>query len=337
LAYRELWRRAEAGETQPFPLHLDLDITTRCNLSCPICPAGNPARSLFPGMGLDLSLSLAERALAEAAAGGLYSLRIGVTGEPLLRGECPDLIASARAQGILDLALITNGLLLTEKTARALIRAGLTRLMVSVDAGSAESYRAARPGGDFALVLKNIRAFLALRQELSGPLPLLRVSFVETRLNEGDKELFIATFAPLADYLSIQKYAPLTRGDDFAPEAFAPKAGATPEPQGPRRCPEPMTRLALHADGALFPCCSDFGRLRPLGRYPEISLKEAFNSPRAAFLREPRAGDGAGADCADCLRRLSAAFPAPRAFGERDGALQSPLDGPPDGPLAGPT
>jgi cyclic pyranopterin phosphate synthase len=56
-------------------------------------------------------------------------------------------VAEAREAGILDISLITNGSLLTPARAKALMEAGLTRLMVSVDAAPPKTKARGRPGG----------------------------------------------------------------------------------------------------------------------------------------------------------------------------------------------
>jgi hypothetical protein len=333
--YREDFSRAEAGEPFPFPLHLDVDITTRCDLRCPMCPTGAGGGNLFPGLGRGLSLPFRsyELALSEGEAHRLPSLRLGMTGEPLLVKGVDEWARLARERGVLDVSLVTNGQGLSPKLSGALIRAGLTRLMVSVDAGTKGGYARARPGGDFGRLLLNIESFLDARKRLGSPTPVLRLSFVDM----GDRqelEAFLRLFRGAADSLAIQGYASLVPGHGArakagagagagAPGGKAARGGGGPGAQGPEasgggplpRCGEPLTRLAIHADGGLFPCCSDFGRLRPLGFFPGMGLKEAWDSEgRKAVLghgqgqaqgqaqaQEGQGAKGAHPSCLACL------------------------------------
>ncbi|MDR2947494.1 MAG: radical SAM protein [Candidatus Adiutrix sp.] len=278
--YRRAFARAEGGERPAAPLHLDVDVTTACNFHCPMCPAGSTGHN-FPGFrkGRFMDRRLYSRVLAEAAAFGLPSLRLGMTGEPLLIPNIAAWVAEAREAGVLDISLITNGRLLTPSLSRDLIAAGLTRLMISVDAGTPETYAKVRPGGDWNLLLHNILGFLEAR---GGSVPLLRISFVEMSVNSGDREAFEDIFAPLADYLSFQRYHNILGAEDtdFGREHdSAPATGF---------CAEPLTRLAVHVDGGLFPCCSDFGRQRPLGN---LSAADAFS---------PEPGPTGGASLPPC-------------------------------------
>ena len=298
--YRRRFRAAEAGQRPAAPLHLDVDVTTACNFRCPMCPAGQARTGhFFPGLtpGLFLDRGLYRQALAEGAAFGLASLRLGMTGEPLLVEDIHEWVAEAREAGLLDISLITNGALLTSARARALMEAGLTRLMVSVDAARPETYARVRPGGSWETLRENLADFLDVRRAAGSELPLLRLSFVEMEANLAERSQFQELFSPLADYFSFQRYQNILglSETDLAPAEPGRKA-----PAG--FCAEPFTRLALQADGGLFPCCSDFGRLAPLGHFPEISLAEAWNLPEARRLTE--AGAAGLAPCRQC--RLAA-------------------------------
>jgi len=300
-AYREGFREAEAGRRPAAPLHLDVDVTTACNFRCLMCPAGRTGH-FFPGLtrGLFLDRVLYGRALAEGAAFGLPSLRLGLTGEPLLVEDIHQWVAEAKRAGVLDISLITNGSLLTPERSRALMEAGLTRLMVSVDAARPETYARVRPGGRWETLQENLGGFLDVRRKAGSELPLLRLSFVEMEINLAERDQFRELFAPLADYLSFQRYHNIMGlpETDLAPAADSGSAG----PGG--FCAEPFTRLALQVDGGLFPCCSDFGRLAPLGRFPEVSLSEVWNSPAALRLTEAEAA--ARPPCHQCLRGAGA-------------------------------
>jgi len=294
--YRGRFREAEAGRRPAAPLHLDVDVTTACNFRCPMCPAGQRGH-FFPGLtrGLFLDRALYRQALAEGAAWGLPSLRLGLTGEPLLVEDIPQWVAEAREAGVLDISLITNGSLLTPEMSQALMAAGLTRLMVSVDAARPETYALVRPGGRWEILQENLAGFLAVRQKAGSELPLLRLSFVEMEINLAERDQFQELFAPLADYLSFQRYQNILG----LPETdLAPAAAAEADPAG--FCAEPFTRLALQADGGLFPCCSDFGRLAPLGRFPEVTLGAVWNSPAALRLTE--AGAAGRSPCHQCYQ-----------------------------------
>ncbi|MDO8543180.1 MAG: GTP 3',8-cyclase MoaA [Opitutaceae bacterium] len=112
---------------------LRISVTDRCNFRCPYCM---PAEVFGPGHAFlrDPQLMKREEILRIVAAFrtlGVEKVRL-TGGEPLLRGDVPELIRGIKQLGIADVALTTNGWLL-EKLAPALRAAGVTRLNVSVD------------------------------------------------------------------------------------------------------------------------------------------------------------------------------------------------------------
>ena len=125
--------------TKPTPLidshgrvhtSLRISITDRCNIRCFYCmPAENvkfrPRNEL-------LSYEEIERFASVAARLGINRLRI-TGGEPLVRNNLAELIERLSAiDGIHDIALTTNGILLAEQAAK-LKTAGLQRLNISLD------------------------------------------------------------------------------------------------------------------------------------------------------------------------------------------------------------
>jgi len=114
---------------------LRISVMDRCNFRCPYCMPEDKYHKDFQFMRSDERLSFEEiTRLAKLFAGmGVQKLRI-TGGEPLLRAGLPDLIADLDAiDGIEDIALTTNGILLPQQAA-ALKAAGLDRVTVSLDA-----------------------------------------------------------------------------------------------------------------------------------------------------------------------------------------------------------
>ena len=108
---------------------LRLSLTARCNLACPYClPDGVEP----PGL---LTLVQRLRVIEAAVALGVRSLRL-TGGEPLLHPQLEELIRAVqplRARGLGEIALTSNGVLLSAERARALRAAGLDRITLSLD------------------------------------------------------------------------------------------------------------------------------------------------------------------------------------------------------------
>lgn len=113
---------------------LRISVTDRCNLRCTYCmPADifGPDYAFLPRTEL-LSFEEIERLARTFVDLGVQKLRI-TGGEPTLRRDLPELISRlAKIDGVQDIALTTNGLLLP-RLAPALRAAGLDRVTVSID------------------------------------------------------------------------------------------------------------------------------------------------------------------------------------------------------------
>lgn len=121
---------------------LRISVTDRCNFRCPYCmPAEiyGAGYRFLPRPEL-LSFEEIERLARLFVAQGVEKIRI-TGGEPLLRHELPSLIGRlARIEGVRDLTLTTNGVLLAAQ-AKALAAAGLVRITVSLDSHDEAVFR----------------------------------------------------------------------------------------------------------------------------------------------------------------------------------------------------
>lgn len=122
---------------------LRVSVTDRCNLRCRYCmprEVFGPDHAFLPREQL-LTFEEITRVVRTAVSVGVTKIRL-TGGEPLLRKDLPDLVSQlADIDGLADLALTTNGLLLPQH-AQALADAGLHRVTVSLDAVDETTFRA---------------------------------------------------------------------------------------------------------------------------------------------------------------------------------------------------
>jgi cyclic pyranopterin phosphate synthase len=164
--------------------YLRISITDRCNERCLYClpenfSAWTPRAELLT---YDEILAVVRVAVAQ----GFRHFRV-TGGEPLVRGGVVDFIGRLRAMpGVESVQLTTNGTRLP-LLARGLVRAGLERINVSLDAVDPEVYRALTRG-DLQPVLDGI----ALCRELG--VPSLKLNTVLMRGKNEDQ------IGPLLDF-----------------------------------------------------------------------------------------------------------------------------------------
>jgi len=115
---------------------LRISVTDRCNFRCTYCMPKEQFGADHEFLARDslLGFDEIERLVRRFAGFGVRKLRL-TGGEPLVRSRLEDLIERlAAVDGIDDIALTTNGSLLTPARARGLAAAGLSRVTVSLDA-----------------------------------------------------------------------------------------------------------------------------------------------------------------------------------------------------------
>ena len=133
--------------------NLRLSVTDRCNIRCFYCMPETGVK--FQPREQLLTFEEIERFVRVAVTLGVRKLRV-TGGEPLLRKDLAKLIRKLSAiEGIEDLALTTNGVLLTEQ-AQELYDAGLRRINVHLDTLDRERFKQITRRDDFDRVLQGI-------------------------------------------------------------------------------------------------------------------------------------------------------------------------------------
>lgn len=113
---------------------LRISVTDRCNLRCPYCMPHENTGACYSFLARKDILTFEEIARVARITQRLGAQKARLTGgEPLLRSQLPALVEMLAAiQGLQDIALTTNGILLP-RYADAMKAAGLGRLTVSLD------------------------------------------------------------------------------------------------------------------------------------------------------------------------------------------------------------
>lgn len=130
--------------------YLRISITEKCNLRCRYCMAEDQ-KFAVEELSIDDYIKLARPMIKK----GIKKIRI-TGGEPLLKKDLPILIKAFKKEGIEDISITTNGILL-DKYAEELREAGLTRINISLDSLNEDKYRYITRGGDLSKVLNAIK------------------------------------------------------------------------------------------------------------------------------------------------------------------------------------
>lgn len=179
------------------PRLVALEVTTRCNIKCVMCPHGIGA--VPDPRDADAMLLEALWPTMEAAE----TVHLNGVGEPLLAETFWTAIDRLRGRQRPRIEFNTNGLLLTDRNIERLRAAPLGCVAVSIDAATEATYARIR-GGSFDKVKTAVRR----AAERFGDQVKLMITFVAMRENIAEMEAFVE----LADRLGVGTvwFGPLT-------------------------------------------------------------------------------------------------------------------------------
>ncbi len=291
--YREYRRRFHAsGNGQlrlEYPLDLSIEAVDWCNFECPYCP-----RATHRGSRTRIDRDAFERLIDDYAKRTEGLAAVGFDrGEPMLDTHLEDKVRYIHERGIVDIILTTNAVFLSPERSRKLIEAGLTKLHVSIDAATQDTFAKCR-GGNLAEVEHNVMEFLRIRSEMNRRIPILRTSFVVSSLNSHEMEMFGRRWADIADYVEFQDCVDHSRIDnlvDFETEPF--------------HCQYPFQSTSITAGGDILACCSFYAKHFVLGNILKgDAIADAFNGRQMEELRRSfREKNGFHIVCKNCRKR----------------------------------
>lgn len=254
------------------PHEFVIEVTSRCNLYCPMCP-----REVSTTVGnKDMEMETFHRALERVRDVASFIWMAGL-GEPMMNKHFLTMVKEVKQAGI-AVGASTNGTFLTDKWQDRLLDSGLDLLIVSFDGADKETYEKVRIGANFDKVCANVQRFAARKAERRADKPWLILQMIELRQTQGQAQQFRDMWdIPGVDAVRIKKDE-LQFADDLAFDGQRKRDTA-------RTCPFLWRGTALiQWDGAFSPCCYGIAD-KSFGNLAEQSVAELWNSPRLQGLR----------------------------------------------------
>jgi pyruvate-formate lyase-activating enzyme len=179
---RELNERRLTLES--YPVFLNIDATSVCQLRCPLCPNGAGYEGRSKGM-----MSLADyRKLMDEAGDCLIRVYHFNWGEPLLNPDIFEMVKIAR-EHLIQTVFSTN--LNNLPSAEKLVACGLDSLKISIDGATPEMYAQYRRGGNLETVLKNLKLISDEKKRQNSPYPYMTWQFLVFKYNIGEMDAAI--------------------------------------------------------------------------------------------------------------------------------------------------
>lgn len=269
LEYREKWKKQpENFHTGEFPLFIDIEATSACNLRCPFCATTFRGKVIKKGF---VTFDAVKRIIDEGVSNNLYGVKFNIRGEPLLHPEIHEFVKYAKQRGLIDVYFNSNAMLLTDDIARKLIDAGLDRLSISFEGITKDVYEKYRVGAKYETVLSNIEKIQLLKKKLGVEHPKIRIQTVMLPEIENTFEEYKRFWSKIADEVGFLDYK----------EMKVKKKGV----KYPWACPQIWQRMAVWWDGTILPCNHDDDGVLAFGNIHEVSIKDLW---RSSFLNDIR-------------------------------------------------
>lgn len=165
------------------PSSIAIEPTTSCNLRCPQCVSGLRAFSRNTGM---LDEQLFEKTIENIYQHIIY-LTFYFQGEPYLNNKFLKMVRFAHQKGIYT-ATSTNAHYLDDSNARATVESGLSRIIISIDGTTQETFEKYRVGGDLKKVIDGTKRLVSWKKELKSNTPFIIFQFIVMGHNEHQIE-----------------------------------------------------------------------------------------------------------------------------------------------------
>ena len=262
--YRFKWHNNPKNKiVSTFPLFLDIEATSVCNLKCPHCIQSHVA--FKRGY---MQWDMYEKIIDEATDNECYGCKFNTIsrGEPLLHKDLSKMISYAKKKGMIDVYFNTNGLLLNEDLCKRLLDSGLDRISFSVDGHDKKSYYENR-GADWYKVIHNVYLFYLLRN-VGNYNTKIRVQTVN--LENIDLGIYKNLWRIWADDIGVVSYK----------EMQERKYGLISD----WTCPQLWQRMSILFNGTILPCNHDDREFAALGNYNSMSISKAWRNVN--FMRE---------------------------------------------------
>lgn len=272
---------------EKFPSQIMVDVTEYCNLKCVHCPHPTFVRSEHFN-GSQLKKSIHKKLIDEIKKDGLefcQYLRYTSNGEPLIHKDFISMVEYAgKTIPSVPINVTTNGVLLNNERALALLNAGVNVFDISIDAFYNETYAKIRVKGNLDNTRNNVLNLIKLIKEKKFRTKVV-VSYVEQDGNLEETELFRNFWNDAgADYVVIRPIHSAAGAVDTMKEIMINNQKRNLVKRKP--CLYPWERLILSPRGHLGYCPADWKYGSKFVDFSETTIKEAWNGKFMTELRK---------------------------------------------------
>jgi len=251
------------------PKYIQLETVTKCNAKCPFCPQNeivrDPAR---------MPTETWQKVVDDTRGWGI-TYRPFLTNEPFVDNRMPEIVRYIKENDrTARVEFNTNGELVTEKLATALLEAGVDIMRFSIDGFSKATYEPSRIGIAYEKVLERTVRFLELwdrggyRDKVFTELRM-----IEVPENAHEIEAYREFWGPrCSEVLITHMYQ-------------WPWTGQKREDVVLKPCLKILDEMFFYTNGNATICCWDVHERAVIGNVNEQSVEQIWNSYAARCMR----------------------------------------------------
>jgi len=272
--YRRDWvENAKKRIVSDYPLLVDCELSSLCNLKCPMCytitdefKKKNNAKLMDDKLYYKIIDEIAYKVPA---------LRLSLRGECTLHPRLVEFVKYAKCYGINDISFLTNGSNLTVDFFVELAEAGVNWITISLD-GLHEIYEKIRYPLKFQDILEKIKIIKQIKDKRNWHRPVIKIQTIYPAI-KGVQEEYYNTFAPFVDLVAFNPLIDYLQNDKIEDIVYNESGFC---------CPQPYQRLVIFSDGTATTCSNDESADIGIGNANESSIYELWHDEKERQIRD---------------------------------------------------
>jgi radical SAM protein with 4Fe4S-binding SPASM domain len=278
-----------------FPISINIELSGKCNYKCVFCIRNTQEfqdADCSQHMSKDTYALIMESLLS---SGSLRMLYFNGTGESLYNPDFTEIIRSVPLLKVTDQSLIsTNGSMLNEENARAIVESGLDYIRISINSMIQEMHeKITQSKININEIYNNVLVLKNIRDKTHNKKPQIIIKMFDTFSEEND--LFMRKYSSLADTIFLEKLDNWNGIDDFVGNMYkfrtqdiqkkAKMDFAEREIGKKKICPRPFYKCLIRNNGDVSICENDPISNVIMGNIHANTLKEIWDGSIYEKLR----------------------------------------------------
>ncbi|MDD5101894.1 MAG: radical SAM/SPASM domain-containing protein [Endomicrobiaceae bacterium] len=258
---------------------IKIDVTNICNLSCPLCP--DTGRRTAKQQDPELMSFNKFKKFVDGIKVFPEQISFGSKHEPLINKSIFQMIDYINTkQKCLQTTILTNLNLLNSVS--DLINSKVKNILIGLDGIDQESYSKYRVGGNFDVVINNIKLIQKYKKNNNLEYPKISIIFVVFRHNEHLIEQAKSFFNQLDVDITFRRTDIYNGFEDWLPINFD---NADVKEKSKLCCDEPFKTVNINVFGDVYPCCAEEIIKFPIGNIFNESFEKIWNGKKMIDIR----------------------------------------------------